>query len=76
LARALGPTGIHGAHRVVEGAIDTEFIRTNFPERYALKDQGGIVDPEHIADVYWQLHAQPRDAWTHETEIRPWMEPW
>lgn len=76
MARELWPKGIHVAHPVVDGAIDTEFIRTNFPERYQLKDQGGIVDPNHIADLYWQLHMQPRDAWTHETEIRPWMESW
>ena len=76
MARELWPKGIHVAHPIVDGAIDTEFIRENFPERYKLKDQGGIVDPEHIADVYWQIHRQPRDAWTHETEIRPWMEPW
>ena len=76
MARELGPQGIHVAHPVVDGAIDTEFIRTNVPERYALKDQGGIVDPAHIADVYWYLHTQPRDAWTHELEIRPWMEAW
>ena len=76
MARELWPNGIHVAHPVVDGAIDTEFIRSNFPERYATKDQGGIVDPDHIADMYWQLHMQPRDAWTHETEIRPWMEPW
>lgn len=76
MARELWPKGIHVAHPVIDGAIDTEFIRTNFPERYATKERGGIVDPEHIADVYWQLHLQPRDAWTHETEIRPWMEPW
>ena len=76
MARELWPKGIHVAHPVVDGAIDTEFIRENFPERYKLKDQGGIVSPEHIADMYWQIHMQPRDAWTHETEIRPWMEPW
>lgn len=76
MARELWPKGIHVAHPVVDGAIDTEFIRTNFPDRHALKDQGGIVDPEHIADIYWQLHMQPRDAWTHELEIRPWMETW
>lgn len=76
MARELWPKGIHVAHPVVDGAIDTEFIRSNFPERYATKDQGGIVNPDHIADLYWQLHMQPRDAWTHETEIRPWMEPW
>lgn len=76
MARELWPQGIHVAHPIVDGAIDTEFIRSNFPERYALKDRQGIVNPEHIAEIYWQLHSQPRDAWTHETEIRPWMEPW
>ncbi len=76
MARELWPKGIHVAHPVIDGAIDTDFIRTNFPERYATKDQGGIVNPEHIADLYWHLHQQPRDAWTHETEIRPWMEAW
>lgn len=74
MARELGPRGIHVAHVVVDGAIDTEFIRSNFPERYALKEQDGILDPEHIAENYWMLHRQPRDAWTHELDLRPWME--
>lgn len=76
MARELGPKGIHVAHTVIDGAIDTDFIRENFPERYKLKEQGGILDPEHIAEVYWQLHQQPRTAWTHELDLRPWMEPW
>jgi len=76
MARELWPKGIHVAHPIVDGAIDTEFIRSNFPERYATRAQGGIVDPAHIAELYWQLHMQPRDAWTHETEVRPWMEAW
>lgn len=76
MARELWPQGIHVAHPIVDGAIDTEFIRSNFPERYATRAQDGIVDPAHIAELYWQLHMQPRDAWTHETEVRPWMEPW
>jgi NAD(P)-dependent dehydrogenase (short-subunit alcohol dehydrogenase family) len=74
MARELGPRGIHVAHVVVDGAIDTEFIRENFPQRYALKDQHGIVNPDHIADSYWMLHRQPRDAWTHELDLRPWIE--
>ena len=74
MARELGPRGIHVAHVVVDGAIDTEFIRGNFPERYAQKEKGGILDPEHIADNYWWLHQQPRDAWTHELDLRPYME--
>jgi len=76
MARELWPKGIHVAHPVVDGAIDTEFIRSNFPERYAQKAQDGILNPDHIAELYWQIHCQPRDAWTHETELRPWMESW
>jgi NAD(P)-dependent dehydrogenase (short-subunit alcohol dehydrogenase family) len=76
LARELGPKNIHVAHVVVDGAIDTEFIRTNFPERYALKDQDGILNPDHIAENYWYLHTQPRDAWTFELDLRPYMEKW
>ncbi|MBK4994930.1 SDR family oxidoreductase [Pseudomonas sp. S37] len=76
MARELGPRNIHVAHVVVDGAIDTAFIRDSFPERYALKDQDGILDPAHIADSYWYLHAQPRDAWTFELDLRPWMERW
>ncbi|WP_048438159.1 SDR family oxidoreductase [Caenimonas sp. SL110] len=74
MARELGPRGIHVAHTIIDGAIDTEFIRENFPQRYALKGEDGIVNPDHIADLYWMLHTQPRDAWTHELDLRPWME--
>ena len=76
MARELGPRNIHVAHVVVDGAIDTDFIRESFPERYALKDQDGILSPEHIAENYWYLHSQPRDAWTFELDLRPWMERW
>src|SRR5690606_30090800 len=55
MARELGPQGIHVAHPIIDGAIDTAFIRDNFPERYALKDQDGILNPAHIADAYWHL---------------------
>ncbi len=74
MARELGPRGIHVAHVVIDGAIDTAFIAENFPQRYALKSQAGILDPEAIAESYWQLHCQPRSAWTHEMDLRPWME--
>ena len=74
MARELGPLGVHVVHTVIDGAIDTAFIRDVFPDRYALKAQDGILNPEHIADAYWMLHAQPRDAWTHELDLRPYME--
>jgi len=74
MARELGPQGIHVAHTIIDGAIDTEWIAKNFPQRHALKSQDGILNPEHIADAYWMLHSQPRDAWTHELDLRPWIE--
>jgi NAD(P)-dependent dehydrogenase (short-subunit alcohol dehydrogenase family) len=76
MARELGPMNIHVAHVVVDGAIDTDFIRNSFPEKYATKDQDGILDPGHIAENYWYLHSQPRDAWTFELDLRPWNERW
>ena len=76
MARELWPKGIHVAHTVIDGAIETEFIRRQFPDRYALKEQQGILSPEHIANAYWQIHQQPRDAWSFETELRPWIETW
>jgi len=76
MARELGPRNIHVAHVVVDGAIDTDFIKDTFPEMYAKKDQDGILNPMHIAENYWHLAQQPRDAWTHELDLRPWMERW
>ncbi|WP_334127732.1 SDR family oxidoreductase [Sneathiella sp.] len=74
LARELGPQGIHVAHVIIDGAIDTAFIKERFPERYALREQDGILRPEEIAETYWQLHRQHRSAWTFEMDLRPWME--
>jgi NAD(P)-dependent dehydrogenase (short-subunit alcohol dehydrogenase family) len=73
-ARELGPHGVHVGHVVIDGAIDTEFIRTQFPDRYATKADDGILDPEAIAANYVMLHRQPRNAWTHELDLRPWGE--
>jgi NAD(P)-dependent dehydrogenase (short-subunit alcohol dehydrogenase family) len=77
MARELGPQGIHVAHVVVDGAIDTDFTRQRGPDTYeARKAEDGILNPEHIAENYWMLHSQPRDAWTHELDLRPWSEKW
>ncbi len=76
MARELGPQNIHVGHVIVDGAIDTAFISENFPERYALKERDGILNPAHIADNYWHLHCQPRDSWTFELDLRPWIEKW
>ncbi|MDH1264088.1 SDR family oxidoreductase [Pseudomonas sp. GD03944] len=74
MARELGPKGIHVAHPIIDGAIDTAFIRDTFPELYQRKEQDGILDPAHIAETYWQIHCQPRDCWVHELDLRPWTE--
>lgn len=77
MARELGPKGIHVAHVVIDGAVDTAFIRDTFPQMYGEKmPKDGILLPDHIAENYWQLHRQPRDAWTFEIDLRPYMETW
>ena len=74
MARELGPEGIHVAHFVIDGAIDTAFIKETFPDIYALKEKDGILQPEAIAEAYWFVHTQHRSAWTHELDLRPYME--
>jgi NADP-dependent 3-hydroxy acid dehydrogenase YdfG len=77
MARELSPEGIHVAHVVIDGGIDTAFIRERRGEGYAeAKERGAILDPEAIAETYWQLHRQPQNAWTHEMDLRPWIERW
>jgi NAD(P)-dependent dehydrogenase (short-subunit alcohol dehydrogenase family) len=76
MARELGPQGIHVAHIIVDGPIDGEFVRTTFPALVADRPDDGLLDPEAIASNYLMLHNQPRNAWTHELDLRPWVEPW
>jgi NAD(P)-dependent dehydrogenase (short-subunit alcohol dehydrogenase family) len=76
MARELGPKNIHVAHVVVDAAVDTQWINDNFPEAAALKLKDGLVDPSDLADNYVMLHRQPRNAWTFELDVRPWIERW
>ena len=76
MARELGPKGIHVGHVIVDGAIDTPWIRENFPKMVEARPADGLLVPDHIADAYWALHAQPRDAWTFEFDLRPYDERW
>ena len=77
MSRELGPEGIHVAHTVIDGGIDTDFIKQMRGDSYAqAKASDGILNPEAIADNYWLLHNQPRSAWTHELDLRPWSEKW
>ena len=76
MARELGPKGIHVGHIVVDGAIDTPWIRETFPALVESRPADGLLAPDAIAEAYWQLHAQPRNAWTFELDLRPFAEPW
>lgn len=76
MARELMPEGIHVAHVVIDGPIDTAFTRENFPDLFAQRPADGVLLPDDIAESYWNLHNQPRSAWTHELDLRPWVEPW
>jgi NAD(P)-dependent dehydrogenase (short-subunit alcohol dehydrogenase family) len=77
MARELGPQGIHVAHMVIDGGINTDFIKQMRPNDYdSLVASDGLLSPDAIADQYWHLHCQPRSAWTYELDIRPWSEKW
>ena len=81
MARELGPKNIHVAHLVIDSGVDTAFVRERIREREgeaALQqlDPGRLMHPQSIAETYWQLYQQPRDAWTFETQIRPFGEKW
>ncbi len=80
-ARELGPQGIHVAHLVIDAGVDTAWVRNRLRERdgdaaVAALEPGRLMRPEAVAEAYWALHRQPRDAWTFEQEIRPFGEKW
>ena len=75
-ARELGPKGIHVSHCVIDGMIDSTFIRENVPTVDTLRDADKLLLPDHIAAEYVRLSRQPRDAWTFELDLRPYGETW
>jgi NAD(P)-dependent dehydrogenase (short-subunit alcohol dehydrogenase family) len=70
MARELGPEGIHVAHVVIDGQIDTPQAREAHPDR----DPATLLDPDAIADSYWHLVTQDRSSWTLELDVRPHVE--
>lgn len=76
MARELGPKNIHVAHTIIDGAIDSNFIREMYPTVDEMRAEDAILNPDHIAQNYVMLHKQPRTAWTHELDMRPWKETW
>ncbi|MGN2390883.1 SDR family NAD(P)-dependent oxidoreductase [Pelomicrobium sp. G1] len=70
MARELGPKGIHVAHVVIDGQIRSE----RYEHLLAQRGPDALLEPEAIAEAYYQLHRQPRSAWTQELDLRPWVE--
>jgi NAD(P)-dependent dehydrogenase (short-subunit alcohol dehydrogenase family) len=81
MARELGPKNIHVAHLVIDAGVDTAFVRERIKQRggaQALEhlEPDQLMNPASVAEAYWQLYRQPRDAWTFELDVRPYREVW
>jgi NAD(P)-dependent dehydrogenase (short-subunit alcohol dehydrogenase family) len=81
MARELGPQNIHVAHLIIDAGVDTDFVRERIRARggdaaVEAIEADQLMEPRSIADAYWQLHSQSRDAWTHELDLRPYRERW
>jgi NAD(P)-dependent dehydrogenase (short-subunit alcohol dehydrogenase family) len=74
MARELGPKNIHVAHVVIDGMIDNRRTRERMADRVKELPPDGMLATDAIAEVFWQLHVQPRSAWTFEADLRPWAE--
>ena len=76
MARELGPKNIHVGHLIIDSAVDTQWIQENVLPHKQNRQPDDIVNPDSIAEVYWQMREQKRDGWTFEQDLRPWVEPW
>ena len=74
LAREFSPQGIHVVHTIIDGVINGERARRQFPEYIKTKGADGLLELEAIVQTYWAIHQQPRSAWTHELDLRPYKE--
>jgi len=81
MARELGPQNVHVAHLIIDAGVDTAFVKDRIRARggeaaVAAIEPDQLMNPESIADAYWYLHTQKRDAWTFELDVRPYKENW
>lgn len=72
--RELGAKNIHVAHVVIDGVIDNPRTRARVGERIKELPEDGMLATDAIAELFWQIHAQPRSAWTFEADLRLWAE--
>lgn len=81
MARELGPKNIHVAHLIIDAGVDTAFVRDRIKAArgeaaVANLPDDVLMNPASIAQAYWMLHTQTRDAWTFELDLRPYGETW
>ena len=76
LAREYGPKGIHVGHVIIDGVVNGAIVRERFQGYLESKGDQGALEPDAIAETFWQLHIQSRSAWTHEIDLRPFKEDW
>jgi NAD(P)-dependent dehydrogenase (short-subunit alcohol dehydrogenase family) len=74
IAREYGPQNIHVGHVIVDGGIAGDRLLSRNPQLRERRGEDGLLDPDAIADAYWNLHHQQRSAWTLELDLRPWNE--
>jgi NAD(P)-dependent dehydrogenase (short-subunit alcohol dehydrogenase family) len=81
MARELGPKNIHVAHLIIDAGVDTAFVRERIkqqagPQALENLEPDQLMNPASVAEAYWQLYRQSRDAWTFELDVRPYGEVW
>ena len=74
MARKFSPMGLHGGHVVIDGGIAGEHLLSHRPERAAEAGADGLLEIAAMAETFWQIHCQPRSAWTREIDLRPFRE--
>lgn len=75
MAREFSPQGIHVVHTIIDGVIDGERAKNQFPDYVQGKGKDGLLQLDAIAETYWAIHKQHPSAWTHELDLRPFKEP-
>jgi NAD(P)-dependent dehydrogenase (short-subunit alcohol dehydrogenase family) len=75
MAREFGPQGLHVAHVIIDGGINGQRLLSRAPDLLKQRGEDGLLGIDAIAETYWQIHCQPRSAWTHEVDLRPFKEP-
>jgi hypothetical protein len=74
MAREYGAKGVHVAHVVIDGGINGQRLVSRRPQLLQERGEDGLLGVDAIAETYWQIHRQPRSAWTQEVDLRPFKE--